>query len=1187
MTRITLKTGKLNFAGQFRLDSRVIQRGDAKTGRPKMVGASSLETGERVVVKQWRRDAPSVDTALREIWRQEIRHLHRIAGCPGARDTIVPLLDSGQTEDSFYLILATGQRVPLQAFLSDALDHHPLKGFRDSRNRILIWRNLERIVTGLDVLHSQGVIHRNLDRFSIFTAGDSEPDFLLSGFEWSVRISSVAKGTAASHLGRRGESFAFSFLEDWRHFGLLAKDLVATDWDVETSKSSGRDGGSHLLSSERDLIRLLLRAEPTSRLDGQFVRQRIDDVVSALSTSNAGAGGTLHITFSLSHTSDLRRAVSAAGGDTVDPSDSESLLEFITRDVSEHPKLAMVSIGSEAVPRYLLLGRLLTYRLKPFRPKNAVNPTWTVAYCESTNQPPLESQIVAITDLSRYRLEAHPLNAMASRFASIQGRGAFWDHLVSLPSDTANSNEAARQYRSIALLQVLETSLAAAAIFPVAVVAREATVTHIRVHLIVRADEMREALAEALVLADPKVRLAELLVDENIPVEDDWKLTDVGILGERDDRAAGWRYMGSRQDEKFGTVYEFEGAGPLPDTSDLYLRASDHVGIDRLLRRRTRALRALEDHVELLEMLAQPRMGVRATHESVADDSEFASLDESKQQALQELYSVLPLYLIQGPPGVGKTRLITELVRRSLLEDSTTRLLLTAQSHHAVDHLLEQVEKSLSGNLEDGLLLVRSTPRQGSDGVRSYDLREQSRAVLFDFAASELVAESPDFLQAKIRGLIERYRTSSEDESNPLTSVYPDRTLEALMLRSANVVFATTNAADIERLIDERAQFDWSVIEEAGKATGVELISPLLLSYRRVMIGDHQQLPPFNTDKLVSLLADPKRIGDVIQISKSLVNRSLRESVLDDLVSDLSDLEEITSTCGLAARSLTLFKSVFEPEYERMAKRAPRLPIAKRLNFQHRMHPAIARLVSECFYDGSLKTDDDCVQRFRDGRSPVQSRNSEILSLAPITLVDMPFVQTAKHASTGEEWPRYHNPSEVDAVVAVLQLLEATPGEKRPSIAILTPYREQVRRLTQAIRSGLNNHLTHLEEFSFEDGLKNPVGTVDSFQGSEADVVVLSLVRNNEHADKRGLGFLADPRRMNVLMSRAKWRLVIVGSLDFLRARFMSGPALKGDDLYFLHKMLSEIDSMKNTKDDKGQPLISEIKGLSLIGGVE
>ena len=66
--------------------------------------------------------------------------------------------------------------------------------------------------------------------------------------------------------------------------------------------------------------------------------------------------------------------------------------------------------------------------------------------------------------------------------------------------------------------------------------------------------------------------------------------------------------------------------------------------------------------------------------------------------------------------------------------------------------------------------------------------------------------------------------------------------LEGLILRAANVVFATTNSAEIERLIDERGQFDWSIVEEAGKATGSELISPLLLSHRRLMIGDHKQV---------------------------------------------------------------------------------------------------------------------------------------------------------------------------------------------------------------------------------------------------------------------------------------------------------------------------------------------------------
>jgi hypothetical protein len=60
-------------------------------------------------------------------------------------------------------------------------------------------------------------------------------------------------------------------------------------------------------------------------------------------------------------------------------------------------------------------------------------------------------------------------------------------------------------------------------------------------------------------------------------------------------------------------------------------------------------------------------------------------------------------------------------------------------------------------------------------------------------------------------------------------------------------------------------------------------------------------------------------------------------------------------------------------------------------------------------------------------------------------------------------------------------------------------------------------------------------GTVDSFQGSEADLVIVSLVRNNRRSGSAALGFLNKAHRMNVLLSRAKWQLVLVGSLQFMQ----------------------------------------------------
>ena len=68
--------------------------------------------------------------------------------------------------------------------------------------------------------------------------------------------------------------------------------------------------------------------------------------------------------------------------------------------------------------------------------------------------------------------------------------------------------------------------------------------------------------------------------------------------------------------------------------------------------------------------------------------------------------------------------------------------------------------------------------------------------------------------------------------------------VSSLVLDSANIVISTANSPDIERLVEAREQFDWVIVEEAAKATGPELVGPLMLSGRRLLIGDHHQLPP-------------------------------------------------------------------------------------------------------------------------------------------------------------------------------------------------------------------------------------------------------------------------------------------------------------------------------------------------------
>jgi hypothetical protein len=537
-------------------------------------------------------------------------------------------------------------------------------------------------------------------------------------------------------------------------------------------------------------------------------------------------------------------------------------------------------------------------------------------------------------------------------------------------------------------------------------------------------------------------------------------------------------------------------------------------------------------------------------------------LDTAKQRALRELIEVLPVYLVQGPPGVGKTFLVTELVRRQFSEDATRRMLLSAQSHYAVDHLLREVIKLRQADHTFEPLAVRCRRRESEEKAGPWDVEVQAQSLLKAVAASEMVASA----SAPIARLIAALADNAADDAVRAIKMNR-RSFESLVLRAANLVFATTNSAELDRLIEERGQFDWAVVEEAGKATGGELVSPLLLSHRRLLIGDHKQLPPFDSDKIVALLRNPEGVRRALGHANSMIGRRLRDTTIDALLDDVTQVDfaddeeakRFSDLCGDAERALFLFQTLFETEERRQQRESSgSLPQAIRLNVQHRMHPRIAEIISSAFYP-DLETDTAAKARYQ-GQAPISFQEGAVIPDLPVVWIDMPSLQHTPGMKKGERYPRYHSPDEVDAVVAVLSMLSVRSSGA--SLAVLAPYRQQVSRLAKAIDQEKPRRLKHLSTFSAESKDGAFCHTVDSFQGSEADVVVISLVRNNQHGGLRALGFLADPRRMNVLLSRARWRLIVVGSLQFLTE--VANQRLNLEDaarLEFLRNVLSKVQN--------------------------
>lgn len=1155
------------FLADYTTDPAYLQKPDGATGRPGVFSAQTAD-GIAVLIKEWLRSSKSDDGDLEQIWRHELRQLHRLAGYPGAAECIAHLHDAGIDGKGFYLVIAPGQRQPLQSLLDLSGSDQWLKQPRVIANRARLWSNLKRLAYALEALHSQGLLHRNLDAWAVLTAGGTEPDFQLTGFEWSMRIASVEGGK--SQRGSVAKVHATdSFLQDWLMFGLLAADLLGAKRErVLDAAIAPYDIVEHLNVDEARLLRGIVQMQPLTPLNGETIADRIDNILRGLAAEAASRQAKLHLALRLGGTSPLAERIREASQFEIEADDIDGQLQFVMNDLREAPLLLAVKRDSSDW-RLVLRGRHLFYRLQEFRTPKSTTTSWEFAYCERVDEvAPAPINLLGQRMLEPESLEVMALREASERFPRLRGKLSSWDDLRR-GFEQAIVPPSAEQtvHRALTLLQLLEALYAAADVFAIEIDGTPSDVPQrpeeggewLCVRL--RQDPEREALSKALELQPPMTRFLKAL-DNDGPGAEGWVLADGRSLGERDQTDTEWQFQRVLSRPGSPDRYLFAGMDPVPYLRDPVLLVAS-VGRDVQFKRRLKALKALKDHHELLRMMVDPRRRIVESHDGLTEDAAFEQLDPPKQEALRQLTSTLPLFLVQGPPGVGKTRLVRDLVTRRFSDEPSSRLLLTAQSNAAIDHLMDELEAVLQAEGPGAPLVVRSTKKDAMEARSKFDIREQTRKLVKRLSRSSLAQEIPPRLRRSLSDLASTVDPApapkpTQKVVSGRAAEQAHRVFEGVVARAANVVFATTNSGELERLIDERGQFDWVIVEEAAKATGSELVSPLLLSHRRLMIGDHQQLPAFASDQLKSLLAQPDRVQEAMKLGEEFIGRSLRDATTEDLLDEVEDDEQrLPALCAEALRLLTYFESAIEAEFKRQALKKLGRPIAKKLTSQHRMHPAIARLVSQCFY-GDLETDPSCAQRFRDMARPFRSIDSARLPMAPIVVIEMPYVQAKMKQQQGDCYPAWNNPLEVEAALEVLSLLRADGATKPPTLAVLSPYGRQRRYLAEAVQENDGGRLTHLKEFRAPSHSGQLCHTVDSFQGSEADIVVVSLVRNNHHSSvQKALGFLTDSRRMNVLLSRAKWQLVLVASTAFLRE--VIDAAKGGEDegrIDFLRKML-------------------------------
>ena len=177
------------------------------------------------------------------------------------------------------------------------------------------------------------------------------------------------------------------------------------------------------------------------------------------------------------------------------------------------------------------------------------------------------------------------------------------------------------------------------------------------------------------------------------------------------------------------------------------------------------------------------------------------------------------------------------------------------------------------------------------------------------------------------------------------------------------------------------------------------------------------------------------------------------------------------------------------------------------IDTQYRMHPSIMAFCNQYFYQNQLKSGDNVLNNYFEDFNLFHS---------PLIFIDT--AGCAFDEIINPQSKSIYNPEEANFVLQILDKIyyELTQNEQNPEIAIISPYKQQT--------IYLNELDLETNQLILNQNLQ--IHTIDSFQGQEKDVILISLVRSNS---ENTIGFLSDYRRMNVALTRARKLLVVVG----------------------------------------------------------
>jgi hypothetical protein len=445
-------------------------------------------------------------------------------------------------------------------------------------------------------------------------------------------------------------------------------------------------------------------------------------------------------------------------------------------------------------------------------------------------------------------------------------------------------------------------------------------------------------------------------------------------------------------------------------------------------------------------------------------------LSEEQNRIIKNALSADDYYLLNGPPGTGKTSIIIKELVKEIITNSESKLLLLAYTNRAVDELCESVTEAINELVSTAEIII-----------------ENLEILKFIRIGSELSCNEKykDNLLTNVCKTIER--------RNELKEALSSRRIYI------STVASISSKTDLFRLVN----FDTIIIDEASQILEPQIVGILPKGKRFIMIGDHKQLPAI---------------------------------VLQDPMSSLTKDEQLEQI-GLINRKNSLFERLYKYCEKNNLNYAFDM-----LTYQGRMHKEIALFPNHSFYNSILKQAYDIPNLTLETKRSLDRQivNLQMNSKTKNTLEDLLTKKRILFFPSKTEVKNHFAKSNEYEANLVLKIIEQVTDiyksnnkefSNKKTIGIIATYRNQIAIIKQKLEEANVPNYEHIT-----------VDTVERFQGSQRDIIIVSFAVNN-HYQLNGIVNLNDEgtvdRKLNVALTRAREQLIIIGNDDILSSNLI------------------------------------------------